>query len=72
MEKVTLKELRKKYNMTQFHVATALGISARYYSMLETGQRTPGFLLANKISNFFGVKIDDINFFNRHRTKCSI
>lgn len=46
MGKINLKDLRKQKGVTQSTVAEFLGISVRYYSMLETGKRTPGFLLA--------------------------
>ncbi|TYP56804.1 helix-turn-helix transcriptional regulator [Thermosediminibacter litoriperuensis] len=63
MGKISLKDLRKQKGVTQSTVAEFLGISVRYYSMLETGRRTPGFLLARRIADYYGVKIDDINFF---------
>jgi putative transcriptional regulator len=64
MGKISLKDLRKQKSVTQSTVAEFLGISVRYYSMLETGKRTPGFLLARRIADYYGVKIDDINFFD--------
>ena len=49
--------------ITQEEVAEILGINKNYYSMLETGVRTPSFKLAKKIADLFNSSVDEI-FFN--------
>ncbi len=59
-----LKTLRKEKKLNQFDVAKSLGINPQYYSMIERGARTPGFSLAKKIADLFGVSVDDLFFAN--------
>lgn len=48
--------------MTQDQVSVKLSISKNYYSMLETGVRTPGFKLAKRIADLYNTSIDEIFF----------
>lgn len=59
-----LKHFRLNKDLTQNELATAVGVSSDYISMLERGSRTPGFALANKISFILECSIDDLNFFS--------
>ena len=63
-----LKQLRKVEKITQEEVAEILGINKNYYSMLETGLRTPSFKLAKKIADLFNSSVDEI-FFNEINNK---
>jgi len=50
-----LKYLRKSENITQQHLATALGIAKSTVSMYENGQREPDFETLEAISDYFNV-----------------
>lgn len=60
-----LKEYRKLNNLTQEKLAEVLEINSDYISMIERGVRTPGFKLANRMASYFGVTIEELNFFCR-------
>jgi len=64
LSKNRLKHYRVKKNLTQNELATAVGVSSDYISMLERGSRTPGFALVNKISVILECNISDLNFFS--------
>lgn len=51
-------------------VAKEIGIPYSTYAMIETGHRFPRIKLAQKISQFYGVTIDEL-FFNQndHETR---
>lgn len=59
-----IKELRKERGITQRRLALDLGITDSYVATLERGVRAPGFQLGKKISEYFGVSIDYMNFFD--------
>lgn len=59
-----LKYIRVKEGLSQREVAELLNIHKNYYSMIETGTRTPGLQLAKKIADLFNSTIDEI-FFNQ-------
>jgi len=55
-----LKELRIEQKLKQEQVATAAGIERAYYSMLETGKRTPSIKTAKALANVLGCSIDEL------------
>lgn len=56
-----IKELRESRGISQIELADTLGIKSRtYLSMIETGYRPISYRLAKKLSEFFGVSIEDI------------
>lgn len=57
-----LKQLREERGMTQKQVAEKLNISESYYSYIEAGdrQKMMDISLARKISNIFGISIEQI------------
>ena len=55
-----LKTLRKKNLMTQQEVGDMLNISRQAYSNYETGKRAPEIGLLVKLSEFYGVSLDDM------------
>lgn len=57
-----LREYRKKYSLTQEELARHMDVVPDYISMIERGARTPGFLLAKKIADYFDTTVDDIFF----------
>ena len=59
-----LKECRLNKGLSQWEVAKAVSIVPDYYSMIERGVRTPGFLLSKKIADYFGHTVDELFFAN--------
>ena len=55
-----LKDLREDSDLTQKEIADILGISQRYYSNLESGNRTLSVDLLIKIANFYNVSLDEL------------
>ncbi|MGJ8729320.1 helix-turn-helix domain-containing protein [Listeria aquatica] len=54
----TLKELRKKENLTQGQLSMKLGISRDTLANYEIGRREPDFETLKKIAKYFGVSTD--------------
>lgn len=48
---------RQLLKMSQEQAAKALNISQTYYSSIERGERSPGFELAIRISDYFNIDI---------------
>lgn len=57
-----LREYRKKHSITQEEFAKEMDVVSDYISMIERGARTPGFLLAKKIADYFNTTVDEIFF----------
>ncbi len=57
-------QLRELKGEKQYETAKNLGITNDYLSMIERGDRTPGFKLAKKIADYFDSTIEEI-FFNK-------
>ena len=55
-----IASLRKKQGMTQKELADSLSISAQSISKWETGQASPDISFLPKISEIFGVSIDEL------------
>lgn len=62
MQKMTLKMLRARDNLTQEVAAKALGISPSTLSKWESGKSFPDVLDINKIENFYRINYNDIIF----------
>lgn len=58
-----IEERRKAQGMTQQQLAALLGVSRQTIISLESGKYNPSILLAHKISQTFGVYIEDIFLF---------
>lgn len=58
VENKTLKKLRGKKR--QEDIAINVGISASYYSMVESGIRKPSLSVAIKLSQYFGVSVETL------------
>lgn len=56
----TLKQLREDAGVKQEEMATLLGISASYYSLLENGRRRMSLEMASKISKRIGVSMETV------------
>ncbi|MFA6807917.1 MAG: helix-turn-helix transcriptional regulator [Eubacteriales bacterium] len=55
-----VRELRKKYNMTQQQLADAVYVSTRTIISLEQGQYNPSIMLAYRIAVLFDTTIEDL------------
>lgn len=62
MQKMTLKMLRVRDNLTQEVAAKALGISPSTLSKWESGKSFPDVLDINKIENLYRINYNDIIF----------
>ncbi len=60
---VAVKDARRKKGITQEELAKAVGVTRQTIISLENGRYNASLLLAHKIANFFGVKIEEIFIF---------
>lgn len=67
---MNLKELREKSNLTQEQAGKLAGLSTRYISLLETGERNPSDKAKEKLAKAYRVPVVEI-FLAYQRTKCS-
>ena len=58
-----MEERRKAQGMTQQQLAALLGVSRQTIISLESGKYNPSILLAHRIAQTFGVRIEDIFLF---------
>ena len=58
-----IRELRKVNKVTQDDLAGAVGVTRQTIISLENGKYNASFQLADKISKYFDMKIEDIFIF---------
>lgn len=58
-----IRELRKENKVTQDDLAGAVGVTRQTIISLENGKYNASLQLAHKISQYFGMKIEDIFIF---------
>lgn len=58
-----IRELRKVNKVTQDDLAGAVGVTRQTIISLENGKYNASLQLAHKISQYFGMKIEDIFIF---------
>lgn len=58
-----IEEDRKACGMTQQQLAALLGVSRQTVISLESGKYNPSILLAHKIAQVFGTRIEDVFLF---------
>ena len=58
-----IEENRKACGMTQQQLAALLGVSRQTVISLEIGKYNPSILLAHKIAQVFGARIEDVFLF---------
>lgn len=65
-----VKELRTKKQMSQNDLAIKVGVTPKYISFIENGERTPSLAIADKLATELGSSIEDI-FLTKKCTKCT-
>jgi len=55
-----LRVLRAKHHLTQAELAAKLGVSRQTVNAIETGKGDPSLPLAFRISNVFGLTIEQV------------
>ena len=55
-----IQELRKKHKLSQEELANEVGVTRQTITSLETGKYTASLILAYKISQFFGLTIEEV------------
>lgn len=58
--KTKIKELRKQRKMSQEDLALAVGTTRQTITSIEVGKYTASLVLAYKISNYFGLTIEEV------------
>jgi len=58
-----IRELRKKYGLTQEELAKKVGVRRETIVFLEKGKYNPSLLLAYRIARVFGKRIEDVFIF---------
>ena len=58
-----IEEKRKVQGLTQQQLAVLLGVSRQTIISLESGKYNPSILLAHRIAQTFGLRIEDIFLF---------
>ncbi|MBQ2917012.1 MAG: helix-turn-helix transcriptional regulator [Clostridia bacterium] len=58
-----IRGLRKKHNITQDDLASAVGVTRQTIISLENGKYNASLQLAHKIAKHFNMKIEDIFIF---------
>ena len=58
-----IEEKRKAQGLTQQQLAVLLGVSRQTIISLESGKYNPSILLAHRIAQTFGVRIENIFLF---------
>lgn len=61
--KVTLRELRKEYNITQTELSIKTNISRQTINMLENNSYIPSLKTAKRLATFFNTSIECIFIF---------
>ena len=62
--KNNLEALRKARSISQEELANAMEVSRQTIISLEKGKYNPSIILAFKLAHYFGLKIEDIFFYD--------
>lgn len=68
--KTRIQELRKERKITQNELADALDVTRQTIISLESGKYKASLVLAHKIAQYFGLKIEDIFIFEGDENLC--
>ena len=56
----TIQELRARAGVSQADAAQGIGIARATYASIETGRRSLNIEVAQQISKYYGIKIEDL------------
>lgn len=56
----TIRTLREAKEMTQADLASAIGVTQTTIARYESGERTPGIFVAQKIARALNCTLDDL------------
>ncbi|MEA4942067.1 MAG: helix-turn-helix transcriptional regulator [Oscillibacter sp.] len=62
-----LEKIRKQRGIRQEDLAAALEVSRQTIGSLENGRYNPSILLAFKIADYFGMRIEDIFIYGEEK-----
>ncbi|MBU3128994.1 helix-turn-helix transcriptional regulator [Clostridium tagluense] len=62
MKNMVFVRQRELKGMSQVKLASQLGICKDYVNMIENNRRMPGFSLAKRIADLFGITVDQLFF----------
>lgn len=68
--KTRIQELRKERKITQNELADALDVTRQTIISLESGKYKASLVLAHKIAQYFGLKIEDVFIFEGDENLC--
>lgn len=64
----SIKELRKRNNLTQVNFAKAIGVTGSYVSLIESGKKKPSLDVLEKISKALSTPLPVIFWFSVETT----
>lgn len=64
-----LEQLRKSRSLKQDELADAVGVSRQTIISIEKGRYNPSILLAFRIAEYFGMKIEDIFIYGSYKNE---
>lgn len=56
-----IKIIRTRHGIKQKQLAKAVGVTANTIWRIETGRNQPSWKLANRIANYLGCTLDELN-----------
>lgn len=62
-----LEELRKERGIKQEELAIAMEVSRQTIGSLENGRYNPSIMLAFKLADYFGLRIEDIFIYEKEQ-----
>lgn len=68
--KTRIQDLRKERKITQNELADALDVTRQTIISLESGKYKASLVLAHKIAQYFGLKIEDVFIFEGDENLC--
>lgn len=68
--KTRIQDLRKEHKITQNELADALDVTRQTIISLESGKYKASLVLAHKIAQYFGLKIEDVFIFEGDENLC--
>ena len=63
-----IEEIRNSRGIRQEELARLMGVSRQTISSLENGRYNPSIMLAHKIAQYFGMKIEEVFIFEEDKS----